>query len=148
MKLLIIFVSILVFVSVIATIMVGVNSFEGVVVDKPYEHALHWDKDRNYRLNSEWSVEFINNNFRKGPNDIVFSLLDKAKKPLAGVSVSITISRPATNIYDKTYNAVAQKDGVYSVKADLPLYGHWDVRINVAENGRNIVFEKKIYAVK
>jgi len=40
--------------SVVTTVIVGSRSFEGIVVDKPYERGLSWDREQKERIESAW----------------------------------------------------------------------------------------------
>lgn len=144
MRILIIIVVIIGFGAVIGSIVVGQRVFEGKVVDKPYERGLEWDRVQREKAELGWRVD-IKNKFKAGNNEIMFSVLDKKGNQLKDIQVSLTISRPATTAYDREFG-VLQVDGVYKSVVNFPLHGNWDLKININENGRNIILEKRIFA--
>ncbi|MBF0328772.1 MAG: FixH family protein [Nitrospirae bacterium] len=134
----------------VVPIIIGSASFDGVVTDKYYEKGLDWDKLQKDKLASGWSVEFKNNKFKVSDKSILISVFDAAGKPINGASISLKISRPATNAFDKTYSAKAvdSYSGRYKSEISFPLYGYWDIQLQVLKDDRNIVFDNRIFAEK
>jgi len=134
--------------SVIGVIVVGMRSFEGIVVEKPYETGLAWDSLEKEKASLGWKVEVRTKGFRTGDNDLLLLISDREGKPLSAADVSITVSRPSTSAYDKTYRADEQPGGIYNADVRLPLFGHWEMKIRVASGGKRAVFDEKIFAEK
>ncbi|RJQ53496.1 MAG: hypothetical protein C4526_06455 [Nitrospiraceae bacterium] len=145
MKTLIIIVTIIGLSAVIGSIIVGGMVFDGVVVEKPYEKGLDWDKRRNEKAESGWNVGIEDKIFRTGDNDIYFSVLDKDGGPLTNAQIAVAISRPSTTAYDKSFETSVRRDGKYIASINFPLYGYWDLKISVTREKRNVVFEERIY---
>lgn len=130
----------------IGTIIVGTRSFEGIVVDKPYEAGLAWDEQERKKTMLGWTVSVEDARFRTGENELVIGAIDKSGQPLANVAVTVTVSRPSTQDFDKTYAAVRQEDGRYRALVAFPLYGSWDITIDVMRNGDHSVYRDAVYA--
>jgi len=145
MKLLLIIVSIIGLCAVIGAIVVGTRTFDGTVVDKPYEHGLAYDATHHAREASGWNVEIRNRGLITGKNDILISVLDRNGRPVTDAEVSVIVSRPSTPSYDKAYKAVAEK-GLFRIAADLPLYGYWDAKVQVSDSSRTVTFERTLFA--
>jgi nitrogen fixation protein FixH len=130
----------------IGTIVVGARSFEGIVVDKPYETGLAWDAARQNKERLGWSTALQDAKYRTGKNDFAVMVRDRNGVPLSHADVSAVVSRPSTRAFDRTYPLVARPDGRYGAEIDLPLYGNWDVIITVSWKNERAGFNKLIYA--
>lgn len=150
MKVFIIVVCVVAVSAAVVPIIIGKASFDGVVTDKYYEKGLGWDKTQKEKLASGWRIEIENNKFKVSDKSVLFSVFDAAGQPLNGASVSLNISRPATTAFDKTYSAknAASDSGRYKAEISFPLYGYWDIQFSVSKDGRNIVFDKRVFADK
>ena len=130
----------------IGTIVVGSRSFEGIVVDKPYEAGLAWDQERRNQESLGWSVGLQETTFKTGKNDLVVIVRDKNGAPLSDAVVSVAVSRPSTRAFDRTYRTVVQPNGRYLAAIDLPLYGNWGVLVEVSRKKEHTSFNKMISA--
>lgn len=146
MKLVIVIVTIIGLAAVIGAIVVGTRSFDGTVVDKPYDRGLVWDAEQRQRRESGLSIEMNNRPVRVGRNDISFRVSQKEGQTLSGTTVNVMVSRPSTRAYDRTYTAAGLKGGLYMASIDLPLYGYWDAKIAVSANEKIVTFEQKLFA--
>jgi len=146
MRTLIILVCILAVAATIGTIVIGRYSFEGIVVDKPYETGLAWDAIRQNRENLAWTTAVQRATFKTGGNDLIVTVLGRDGLPLANARVRVKVSRPSTQAYDRTYQTIQRSDGNYQGSIDLPLYGNWDLIIDVSRNADRASFKKSIFA--
>ena len=134
--------------AVAGTIIVGMSTFDGTVVDKPYEQGLAYDAMQKEREASGWNVDILNPSFSVGRNDLLISVTDRDGRHLTNIGISLTISRPSSAAYDRTYKTVQTEDGQFKAETDLPLYGYWDARIQVTSKEKHITFERQIFAAK
>jgi nitrogen fixation protein FixH len=139
-------VCILALAATIGAIIVGTRSFEGIVVDKPYETGLAWDETERQKAKLGWKVVVEGTRFRTGENELTIDAADKNGQPLANAAVTITVSRPSTRDFDKTYTAVRQQNGRYRASVAFPRYGAWDIIIDVSRNGERGVYRNAVYA--
>jgi nitrogen fixation protein FixH len=131
--------------AVVATVIVGSRSFEGIVVDKPYERGLSWDREQNERTESGLKIVIKNKSFTVGNNDLIIQVNDREGKPVPDAALTLTVSRPSTNAYDRTYTLAASEEAMYSASVAFPLYGHWDLRITLVRNGKTLLFPQKLF---
>lgn len=148
MKALLIIVVLIAIAAVAGTIIVGMNTFDGTVTEKPYEQGLAYDAVRKEREASVWHVDITNPFFRVGRNDLIISVTDRDGKRLSDIDISLTISRPSSAAYDRTYKTAQTEEGQFKAETDLSLYGYWDAKIHVASEGKHMTFEKQIFAAK
>jgi nitrogen fixation protein FixH len=146
MKLLLILISIIGLGAVVGAVVVGTRSFDGTVADKPYEQGLAYDAAYHAKVESGWNVEIMKQEFITGSNDIMISVTDRNNKPVTDAEISVSISRPSSSAYDRTYKAVAAEKGMFRIAAELPLYGYWTAKIQVAKENRSVIFEKTLFA--
>ena len=130
----------------IGTIVVGSRSFEGIVVDNPYETGLAWDRERRNQESLGWSVALQEATYKTGKNDLIVMVHDKNGVPLSDAVVSVVVSRPSTRAFDRTYVTVVQPNGRYRTEIDLPFYGNWGVVIDVNRKIERTSFNKIISA--
>ncbi len=148
MKALISIVVIIGLAAVAGSIIVGVNSFNGTVTENPYEEGLRWDEMHRRESEPGWTAGIRNVLYRTGGNDMVISVSDNYGNPLEDAAVSVITGRSATSKYDRTFNAAAAGDGLFSAEVTFPVYGYWDVTIVVVQNPDTMRFQKKIFVEK
>ena len=148
MKTLIVIVTIIGLAAVAGSIIVGVKSFVGLVTQDPYEKGLLWDEIRNKEDALGWHVDIQNREFVTGDNDVLISVLDKYGGGLAGSRTTVMISRPATTEYDKYIDTVKVKEGIFRAKVNFPLYGYWDIDMDVSNEEDKLLFKKRIFVNK
>lgn len=146
MKLLLIIVSIIGLSAVIGALVIGIRTFDGTVVNQPYEQGLSYDAVHHEKEASGWHAEILNKNLTIGINDILISITDRNSRPVTNVSVSVVVSRPSSTSYDRTYEAAATGRGRFRIIADLPLYGYWDAKVQVSDRSRSVMFERTLFA--
>lgn len=134
---------------VAATIIVGQQYFEGVVVENPYDQGLLWDKVQKERIASGWAVAVKNeDSLRPGDTEAVIEVKDGQGRPLGNASVSVRLSRPSTTEYDRRYETLRLADGLYSARVTIPLYGYWDFEVTVRQGERSVPFLQRVYVKK
>lgn len=143
MKALVIIVTIIGLSAVIGSIIVGRMVFEGKVVDKPYETGLRYDEME--KAKEELRFELVNKKFHKGKNEIIFLLADSLGRPITEPHINFILSRPSTSKYDRGYQVSFIEPGKYKVKVDFPLYGYWDIKIQLTWNWKSVILERRIY---
>jgi nitrogen fixation protein FixH len=146
MRTVLIIVSILGLAAVIGAVIVGRSTFDGTVVDRPYEQGLEYDAVQKERAASGWSVNIVTPSFRVGKNDLLIKVTDRLGLPLEVDALSVTVSRPSSAAYDQTYATLRTDTGRFSTEINLPLYGYWDARMQVTQQNKTITFEHRIFA--
>ena len=146
MKFLLILVSLIGLGAVIGAVVVGTRTFDGTVVDKPYEQGLSYDAVHHEKEASGWNVQILNKELTSGSNDILLSVTDRNGRPVTDTGVTVVLGRPSSSSYDRTYNAASTGEGTFKIAADLPLYGYWNAKIQITAQGKSIIFEKTIFA--
>lgn len=131
MRRLIIVISIVVVAATAGTIYVGNHTFDGVVVERPYETGLGWDEAQKRQARLGWQVVVETAAVKQGTNEIVIRLADRPGSALNDATVDVTLSRPSTRNYDRTYRAESLGNGRYQVSLFVPLIGIWDLRTSV-----------------
>lgn len=148
MKTLLIIVSIIGLSAVVGAIVVGRSTFDGIVVDKPYERGLAYDAVQKEREEAGWNVDISIPSPAVGLNELVIATKDRNGKPLSDATVALTIGRPSSANHDRNYTAVRAEGGQFKAIIELPLHGYWDVKVSVTAEGRTILFENKIFAAQ
>lgn len=135
--------------AIIGAVVVGIKSFDGTVTAKPYEEGLAWDEVLKEKVELGWSVRLNTGVFKMGENDLQFTLLDKQGAPLdLSSAVSLTLSRPSTDAYDRKVDVEKLGEGLYRALVNFPLYGQWDIKINLLQNDKKIEFEERVFVDK
>ena len=142
----IILLSALVLAVTIGTIVMGGRQFDGVVTERPYETGLAWDEVRKEQQRLGWTVTVLKQNIKKGGNDLSLTALGRDGKPLENATVLVTISRPASRQYDRTYEAKQLPEGRYIASIELPQFGYWDLRADIWQGTDRMEHRERIYA--
>jgi nitrogen fixation protein FixH len=61
--------------------------------------------------------------------DVLVTFIDKAGKPVTGLSVVAELVRPTKTGYDQTIDLAEQGEGRYVAMAKLPLAGQWEMHV-------------------
>ncbi|NJD55470.1 MAG: hypothetical protein FIA94_03585 [Nitrospirae bacterium] len=148
MKKLLLLVTLIGIAAVVGAVVVGMSTFDGTVVDNPYEKGLAWDREQTERASSGWSVGIMPPSPSAGRNRLYLTVTDRSGKPLSG-KVTLSVSRPSSKSYDREYGtASTEKPGVYTASVEFPLYGYWDLDVRVTVQERTITFRKSIFALQ
>jgi nitrogen fixation protein FixH len=148
MKAIIIFSVIAALTAVAGTIVVGINTFDGTVTEHPYEKGLEWDRLGKLKAELGWTFNIKNSTLTTGRNDLILELSDKNGLPLDSSDVSVIVSRPSSNSFDKSYSTEKVRKGIFKAKADFPLFGYWDLKLFVTKGSDHLTIEKSIYIKK
>jgi len=146
MKIFIIAIVIIGLLGVAGSIIVGSSMFEGIVSERPYETGLAWDRMQREKEASGLSVAVKNDRFREGQNMFGLDILDKRGKQLEDALVSVTVSRPSTTAYDKTYNCTRLADGSWRTTVVFPLHGYWDIKVGIRRGTSDLIFTRRVFA--
>jgi nitrogen fixation protein FixH len=128
-----------------ATIVVGSRSFDGLVVEKPYENGLDWDKAEQQKTRLGWQVSLDNASVRVGATDLKISIFDKPGTRLKNADVTVKLTRPETTAFDHGYKAVPQPDGSYRASVTVPVQGNWQAVVAVAQGKNRVVYTLPVY---
>jgi nitrogen fixation protein FixH len=148
MRRFIMMVVLVVFVATVGTIYVGSRSFDGIVDDRPYEAGLAWDETQKRQARLGWRITFEAAALKVGRNEVVLRLSDRNGHPLNGATVGITVSRPSTRDYDRTYVANPIGGGRYQASLAVPLIGWWDLRTVVTRGSDSYTAIERIEATE
>ncbi len=131
----------------IAAIIYGTRSFEGLVVDKPYESGLAWDRDRRICDRLAWKMFLQPVEVHTGRNEVTIRFFDRFGVPLSNATVTVIVSRPSTRAYDRRCEVSRRTNSAFAAFLDLPLPGAWDVSVEAASGDGRCVFKNRISAV-
>lgn len=145
MKTIIIASAIFAILAVAGALFVGIDNFDGTVTDSPYEEGLRWDEARKMKAELGWGFDMHGDKLTVGENNITITLIDKDGSPLNASSVSVMLSRPSTSSYDRRYEPVKIKEGIFRLDAGFPLYGYWDIKADVIKGADKVIFEKRVF---
>lgn len=134
--------------AVFGAVYVGTQSFEGTVTDSPYEDGLMWDELQKNKAELGWQVNINDEDLFVGRNEVAIFLTDKDGAPLSDLSISFLISRPSTSIYDMRFEPEKVEEGIFKAAAEFPLYGYWDIHINVTKGPDSILFKERVFIEK
>lgn len=148
MKILIVLVSLMAVLAVAGAVIVGVQSFDGTVIENPYEEGLAWDSTERKRSELGWQVSLEDKVLKTGDNKVDITILDKAGKPVDVSEVVLTISRPSSANYDRKFGGVVDDKGTFSSQIDFPLYGYWDLKLALIKDGGSIELSERVFVEK
>jgi nitrogen fixation protein FixH len=130
--------------AVAGAIVIGTRSFDGTVVDHPYEHGLDWDRDRDRRRDSGLAVRLRDTLFAAGPARAVFTISGTAAASLGDQDVTVRVRRPATAENQAETRARRQPDGSWEAPVPLPVPGRWELTVAIARPDGAVEFPAAI----
>lgn len=139
-------VAIVVIVVTVGTIYIGSRTFDGTVVDRPYETGLAWDERQKRQEKLGWRVVIDHSSVTQGENVIMLLLMDRKGVPLTDATVELTLSRPSTRELDRTCRVRPLGNGRYQVMFSVPLAGLWDLRTTVSRGADRYESTERIEA--
>lgn len=132
--------------AVAGAVVVGIISFDGTVVENPYERGISWDTERVRREASGIRIRIVSTAFRVGANTLVFQAFGDGGEPVADKRLAVRLSRAETDEHDRIYTAIGRGDGTFTFDLDLTLPGRWEMAILVERRGAVLEFPASIYA--
>jgi len=130
--------------AVVGAVVVGTRSFEGTVVDHPYEHGLSWDRDHARRRDSGLEVRLRDAAFPAGSGRAAFTISGAAADSLGDRDVSVRVRRPESGEHQRETPARRQPDGSWEAPVLLPMAGRWELAVIVAHPDGVIEFPAAI----
>ncbi|MCW5750556.1 MAG: FixH family protein [Alphaproteobacteria bacterium] len=117
----------------------AVSTWQGLVVEKPYEKGLAYNQALERKMRAErlgWSLElgFVPTGAAPGAGEVAARIHGAAGETLPGLAVEARISRPVENLAPIVLELPYRGEGRFAAPVVLPLPGQWDVEI-VASNG-------------
>jgi len=141
MRLLILFVVITGILVILASIFIGIRTFEGTVIGDAYHEGLGWDETQE-RL-KRFEVEIRNRRFRRGDNRILLDI-KRDGLPYNEEDLKLLITRPSTDQYDREVEARRIGEGLYRAEVSFPVYGQWQIIIKT----RDVMIKEGIFVEK
>lgn len=127
---------------VAGTIMVGILTFEGTVVQNPYESGLRWDAEHRAREKAGWSVRVTPGAIQQGRSSIQVMITDSKGNSVNGAIVQVLLSRPETSRFDIEVLMEHGVSGGYQTIIAPALPGKWLAHIVVRKEGVEVTFQE------
>lgn len=130
-------------VAVVGAIVVGNMSFDGVVVEHPYERGLEWDRENARREASGLDVRVLSRELPKGDASVEFLVRHRDGAAYEG-PVELVVTRPETVDLDQSYTPSGLGGGKFAAKVEFPREGAWDLMISLSSAGNTVVFTRRV----
>ena len=143
MKLTLTIVTLIGIVAVVGAIVVGIMSFDGVVVEHPYERGLEWDRENALREASGLDVRVLSSELPKREASIEFIVRHKDGTAYEG-PVELVLTRPETSALDQNYTPSALGGGKFAAKVELPREGAWVLEVLLNSSGNTVAFRRNV----
>lgn len=131
----------------VLTIVVGSNTFEGIVTTNPYDKGLVWDSVINKQINPDYEIVLLTDNLTVGSNIIEAKVLDKVTHKPQKLKLQLDIARPDTARYDAQHEMQFKNDKFFA-RVELPLQGHWNITLTATGDKGKAILHKKLYVPK
>ena len=127
-----------------AALWVGARSFEGTVVEDPFDSAVHFDEERHRAQALGWRLLAEGAPLKVGTQSVQFSLAERDGAPLEGAQARVSISRPGTAREDRTVAARPEGGGRFAASLTFPEPGIWDLEFRAQRGPDRLVFERRV----
>jgi len=127
-----------------AFVFFAIESFSGLQTDRAYLKGLDYNATLEQVAAQRalgWQLALT----RSGPaanSQIALQYSDKQGKPLDGLSVTLELRRPTTEIYDRTIAMVPVGPGLYRADVSFPEKGDWILRSTASQADGTRYFEE------
>lgn len=129
--------------AVVGAIVIGNRTFDGLVVDEPYEKGLAWDAIRRAQEESGLVLHLEPAAFVTGSHEIV-ARIESPSGPLRGAQVALLVTRPHTTAEDERPAVSAAPDGSYRAEVTFGSPGAWELAYTVTGAGVPIEIRRRI----
>jgi len=130
--------------AVVGAIVIGTRTFDGTVVEHPYEHGLAWDRDRERKRDAGLAVRLTRTAFARGPARASFAITGAAAAAIDDRHVTVRVRRPSSAAYDGEFPARRESDGSWSAPVRLPLEGRWELIVVIERPEGSIEFPAEV----
>jgi nitrogen fixation protein FixH len=130
--------------AIVGAVVIGTRSFDGTVVDHPYEHGLAWDRDQARRRDSGLGVQLLNTTFSVGSSRAAFTISGDGAGRVGDRNVTVRVRRPSSAEHERETPALRQPDGSWAATVRLPVAGRWELAVVVERPDGSIEFPTAI----
>ncbi|OIQ96609.1 FixH [mine drainage metagenome] len=130
----------------------AVHTFSGLQTEDAYEKGLEFNKilaQRRAQAELGWKVEAVllphdAANTERHDADLTVSYADRAGHPVAGLTVTARMVRPARSGHDLSVSLVEREPGKYVALVPLPLPGQWDMTVRADRGDVRYKLEQRV----
>lgn len=131
-------------------IFLALSTWQGLVVEKPYEKGLAYNRAlarEEAATQLGWNLElgFIARGEAPGMGEVVARLRDPEGRALAGLQLDAVIERPVEPLPAIPVVLAYRGDGRYAGMVELPQPGQWDVTLTARADGHEYVTRRRIF---
>ena len=122
-----------------ALVFFALESFPGLVADKPYETGLAYNRvleAAHRQATRGWTSEL---RLDATGGRVVVRMAGADGKPVQGLAARVTLRRPLGEAQDRRVTLRETSPGLYAAEGSLPLAGRWTATVE-AEQGGQAVF--------
>lgn len=99
------------------------------------------EKVEQTKSEKDFIIDVETKSLGKGENEFIFSVKHRSNPNLNLDTITVTIGRPTTNVFDRSFTARKLSDNRYMAVIDLKDKWEWEVRIS-------FTFDEKTYSYK
>lgn len=126
----------------------ALDTFPGLVIDKPYEHGVKYNevlREKAKQAALGWSAEIERASLVDRQAEIALRLRAASGDALHGLDVSGQLRRPADADHDKAFSFAPAEDGAYVAHIDDVDAGLWELEATAkSAGGETFKLEKKL----
>lgn len=126
----------------------AVRSWSGLVVEKPYERGIAYNSILGAQARQDalgWTLgatyEVTGDAYA---GRVVLTATDSAGRPLDGLTVTATLTRPVEILEPITLDFTAAGDGRYIARTAVPKHGQWELRGRLSHGGDTYILTRRL----
>jgi len=94
-------------------------------------------------FDKKYNVNIGTKAFQIGPNGLAVTIMTKANQPVNDANITVKITRPDTDEFDKKPKLKSQKNGIYTFETfDIEKIGRWQIMTKIATPDQLVSFTK------
>jgi len=146
MKILLGMIAFLALAATAASILVGVDSYDGTVSSTPYADGIRWDRTLRRAAALGWRLQVDARDLRTGTHRLRLSIVDRAGGDRSTALRDLRLSRPFTNRFDRElpFSLEGGETAPIRVGVTFPRPGRWTIEADVAAPGGSLTLSREI----
>ena len=126
----------------------ALTTFNGLSTDGAFDRGLAYNEvlaEREAQEALGWRLAAEAEPMGQGVIDVRLQAVDGAGLPVTDARVAVALTRPINDGDDFSVDLSHRGDGLYGALVPVPLYGRWDLRMDIARGGDHLRADMSTY---
>jgi nitrogen fixation protein FixH len=129
-------------------IVIAMTTWPGLETENAYQRGLDYNRALAAAADQamlDWQVDFAFEQDGERSGTVRLEIADRFGNLLQRAAVEAAFVRPAQDGHDLVVEVPHEHGGRYVARVELPLAGQWEIRVEIAEGGRDYRLRERVY---